>query len=439
MPGRNSLFTEVLRTELLRPGQSLIELADRVKLMVRAIAQDFSPQQEPEIAENYARTYDVMLIGSIGASASGSSQDKCAANSPTGTRSRPEEARALRASPPPLRWLPTAERRGARSRSSRWLGRSARAPRSDGPAVSECDQLRGVRDSTARPPEVPGLLFDKMDADGGDRRVRARRSTDNPRMTRYLFNLGRAYHKRGLEPDLDPAAGTRALRSAFLAYEDATRARLCQRAEYLAVMYEIGDGVERDESAVAIDLLKRGAEQGHPLAMYNLGIRYRYGIGVRRDWGQASSCSRSRPETGFVSAMVELGDALARGRGVINPRRGVEWLAACGGRGLRAREYPARRHLLLGPLRQARTTSARRTQASRCSGFGRMAETRSNEAQAACHADAERHRRCQSPAAGDRGTLLAACRLWRRCLCAGRLRGPAAARVRAGEAGVRFA
>ena len=49
--GRNSLFTEVLRSELLRPGQSLIELAERVKLMVRAIAADFSRQQEPEIAK----------------------------------------------------------------------------------------------------------------------------------------------------------------------------------------------------------------------------------------------------------------------------------------------------------------------------------------------------------------------------------------------------
>ena len=48
----------------------------------------------------------------------------------------------------------------------------------------------------------------------------------------------------------------------------------------LAVMYEIGDGVETNQQ-MAIDLLKRGAEQGHPLAMYNLGIRYRYGIGVR--------------------------------------------------------------------------------------------------------------------------------------------------------------
>ena len=67
-----------MRTELLRPGQSLIELADRVKLMVRAIAQDFSAQQEPEITENAPEAYDVMLIGSIGRERFRMSQDKCA-------------------------------------------------------------------------------------------------------------------------------------------------------------------------------------------------------------------------------------------------------------------------------------------------------------------------------------------------------------------------
>ena len=54
------------------------ELADRVKLMVRAIAQDFSAQQEPEITENAPEAYDVMLIGSIGRERFRMSQDKCA-------------------------------------------------------------------------------------------------------------------------------------------------------------------------------------------------------------------------------------------------------------------------------------------------------------------------------------------------------------------------
>jgi hypothetical protein len=58
--GRNSLFTEVLRSELQRPGQSLIELGERVKRMVRAIAQDKGYQQEPEFVydENNALKVD---------------------------------------------------------------------------------------------------------------------------------------------------------------------------------------------------------------------------------------------------------------------------------------------------------------------------------------------------------------------------------------------
>ena len=55
-----------------------IELGDRVKLMVRAIAQDFRSQQEPEIVENAPEAYDVMLIGSIGRERFRISQDKCA-------------------------------------------------------------------------------------------------------------------------------------------------------------------------------------------------------------------------------------------------------------------------------------------------------------------------------------------------------------------------
>ena len=47
--GQNSLFTGVLRSELQRPGQSTIQLGERVKLMVRAIANDKGRQQEPEV------------------------------------------------------------------------------------------------------------------------------------------------------------------------------------------------------------------------------------------------------------------------------------------------------------------------------------------------------------------------------------------------------
>ncbi len=63
--------------------------------------------------------------------------------------------------------------------------------------------------------------------------------------------------------------------------------------------------------------------------MYNLGLHYKDGSnGVRRDVGQATEWFAKAAESGSVSAMVELGDALINGLGQTrnNPRRGIEWL-----------------------------------------------------------------------------------------------------------------
>ena len=96
----------------------------------------------------------------------------------------------------------------------------------------------------------------------------------------------------------------------------------------LAALYETDDSTA-SSAGQAVDLLKRGAQQGDPLAMYNLGLHYKDGTnGVRRDVGQATEWFAKAAESGSVSAMVELGDALINGLGQTrnNPRRGIEWL-----------------------------------------------------------------------------------------------------------------
>ena len=324
--GRNSLFTEVLRTELLRPGQSLIDLADRVKLMVRAIAQDYSAQQEPEIVHAAPDAYDIMLVGSIGRERFQMSQDRC-----VGDKQDWEQIRLLR-----KRDLYERHRRrfdgcGTAELARREIAQLALSsddpiepPPASNRGVTECDRLAASELDFARPPEVSGILFESIEAQSAVAAC-AKAVEDNPRVARYLFNLGRAYHKLGADPALGADERTRALRSARLAYDDASKRGYVSALNNLAVLYDIGDGVEQNQQT-AIDLLKRGAEQGHALAMYNLGIRYRYGNGVRRDWGQAYELFAKSAEIGFVSSMVELGDSLTRGRGVLNPRRGVEWL-----------------------------------------------------------------------------------------------------------------
>ena len=68
----------MLRSELQRPGQSLVDLADRVKLMVRSIANANGIQQEPEYAYNATNVDDFYLVGSIGRERFQMAQDKCA-------------------------------------------------------------------------------------------------------------------------------------------------------------------------------------------------------------------------------------------------------------------------------------------------------------------------------------------------------------------------
>src|SRR5204862_5082924 len=91
-----------------------------------------------------------------------------------------------------------------------------------GRSVSECDRLAASELDLARPPEVPGVLFEKLDADAAIQAC-GKAVAENPRIARYLFNVGRAYHRRGIDPNVDKADRNRALRSAHLAYDDAAK------------------------------------------------------------------------------------------------------------------------------------------------------------------------------------------------------------------------
>jgi TPR repeat protein/uncharacterized protein (UPF0335 family) len=327
--GRNSLFTDVLRSELMRPGQSLVELADRVKLMVRSIANAKGAQQEPEYFYNGTNVDDFFLVGSIGRERFQMAQDKCAGEVEDWDQIKNLQKRDL---------LDRHRRRfdgcGTAELARRAL--SELALTSDDPiaapvavlnrSVSECDRLAASDQDRARPPEVPGVLWDKIDADAAIPAC-TKAVEENPRVARYLYNLGRAYQKLGARPGLDEAERTRALRSARLSYDDATKRGYVSALNDLAVLYENGDGVEASNGQ-AVELLKRAAQQGDPLAMYNLALHYKDGTNdVKRDVVQAAEWFAKSAESGSVSAMVELGDALINGRGQSqNPRRGLEWL-----------------------------------------------------------------------------------------------------------------
>ena len=331
--GQNSLFTGVLRSELQRPGQSAVQLGERVKLMVRAIANGRGRQQEPEVfydEDQSASVDDFYFVGSIGRERFQMSEDRCAGDEADWKQIKDLQKREL--------YDRHIRRFDLCPHGTAQFARRALATlalNSDDPievtvgadkSVNDCDRLAAspLDMDRARPPGT-GVVTEKLDAEAAiDACNKA--VNQNPRVARYLYNLGRAYQKLAMRPGLGDDERRRALDSARLAYDDAAN-----RRGYISALNDLAVLDELDNRfAQAIDLFKRGAQQGHPLAMYNLALHYRDGIGVPRDDGQAAEWFARSAGSGLVSAMVEYGRALWTGRGQAdsrsNPRRAVEWL-----------------------------------------------------------------------------------------------------------------
>ena len=331
--GQNSLFSGVLRSELQRPGQSAIQLGERVRLMVRAIANDKGRQQEPEVfydEHNSAKLDDFTFVGSIGRERFQMSEDRCAGEDADWKQIKSLQKRELYDRH--IRRFDLCPR-GTAELARREL--AALALNSDDPvqpgrgtdkSVSECDALAAspLDMDRARPPGT-GVVTENLDAEAAIKACN-KAVADNPRVARYLYNLGRAYQKLAMRAGLAEDERRRALDSARLAYDDAANRRgYISALNDLAVLDELDNRVP-----VAIELFRRGAQQGHPLAMYNLAVHYRDGIGVPRDDVQAAEWFARSAGSGLVSAMVEYGRALWVGRGQAdsksNSRRAIEWL-----------------------------------------------------------------------------------------------------------------
>jgi TPR repeat protein len=191
--------------------------------------------------------------------------------------------------------------------------------------IDNCDRLVASDLDPARPPEVPGVAFDMVDAEQAI--TACNKAIDqNPRIARFLFNLGRAYQRLGSQPGLDDAKAVATMRRARLNYDDAAKRGYVSALNNLAVLDESGSTGMTNE-AEASTLLRQAAQQGLPLAMYNLGLHYKYGTGdVPHDVVQAAEWFSKAAESGLVSAMVERADALKVGLGIKpDPLRAIEW------------------------------------------------------------------------------------------------------------------
>ena len=348
---RNSLFTEVLRSEMQRPGQTLQALADRVALVVRHFADSGGRQQDPESYANLGSADDFTLVDGIGAERFRISTDQCEGSQADWQQiSQQPDREALERHRRRFADCATAEL--ARRALVNVVSSSqdpAPAPIASNNQLDDCDRLAAADNDPARPPEAPGVPLAKIDFDAA--RTACNLSIKrNPRIVRYLFNLGRVEQAAANSMRLDDPARAETTRRAYLALDDAATRGYVAALYYLAIQLNYGAPTEADNDR-ANKLLKQAAEQGFPLAAYALGLRYADGsFGLERDVARAYEWLARAAESGSVPAMVEVGQALWSATGVSprNPHRAVEWLQRAAEAGSNAAKYDLGVHYFWG-------------------------------------------------------------------------------------------
>lgn len=101
----------------------------------------------------------------------------------------------------------------------------------------------------------------------------------------------------------------------------------------LAVLYHLGQGVEKDTSKT-IYWLTRAAENGHPNAQFGIGAAYEAGFGVDKDLVVAAKWYSMAANQGHAAAQTNLGVMYGNGEGVEqNSIEALKWfrLAAFSG------------------------------------------------------------------------------------------------------------
>jgi uncharacterized protein len=160
---RNSLFTSILRTEMMRPGQSIVELGERVRRVVRSIAGDKGHQQEPEVFYDHERpeAENFYLIGSIGRERFQIAQDQCEGDTEDWDQIKTQRKRELyeRHRQRFDRCPHGTAEKARRAIAEMGLGSDDLVVAAAAPvnrAINECDRLAASEFDYRRPPTSPG-------------------------------------------------------------------------------------------------------------------------------------------------------------------------------------------------------------------------------------------------------------------------------------------
>jgi uncharacterized protein len=325
---RNSLFTEVVRSEMQRPGQTLIDFGDRIRLMVRRYAAAGGKQQEPEYFHNLGSDDQFALVDSVGGERFDLKQQQCeGAKEDWDDINRHPQREAMERHQTRYHDCPTAE---LARRALVGLLASSQDPTpviaAGKKQLDDCDRLAASDNDPARPPEVAGVPLAQIDyaaaVDACDTSIKR-----NTRVPRFLYNLGRAELANATyNEDLDDVRRAAKLKEARAAFSDAAERGYVSAIFSLATLFDDPDETPEDR-ARNDQLLTKAAQQQYAPAMYELAIRYRDGsYGTDQDINQGYQWMIKAAEAGYTKAMVGAANALFDGRGVgKNPRRAVEW------------------------------------------------------------------------------------------------------------------
>jgi TPR repeat protein len=97
---------------------------------------------------------------------------------------------------------------------------------------------------------------------------------------------------------------------------------------------ELYDAVNEKDQSTAAKLLRPLAENGNATAQYELGVRYDFGEGVRKNHKVASKWYLLAAKQGIKEAQLEIGLMYGNGQGVRrNRRQAVRWLLSAARQG----------------------------------------------------------------------------------------------------------
>ena len=313
---RNSLFTESLRAEMQRPGQTITALAARLRIVVKSFADKGGLAQEPVFYSSLNPDENFALVDGVGADRFPFEQGECDGSELDWAQiSQHPQREELERHRRRYRTCPTAEK--ARRELVNILASAESPPNAPvkGKTVDPCDALAAAPNDGARPPEVPGVELAALAFDDAIAACNASIKA-NPRVARYLFNLGRAEAAAANAlSDADPKRADHLL-LAKANYSDAAAKGYVAALYSLATLYDYSDADDQTRDDARKDL-REAADQGFAPALYELGLREQNGtFGETRDPAAGYELIARAAETSLIPAMIG-----CRGGAVVRARR----------------------------------------------------------------------------------------------------------------------